>query len=234
MKQLRLETRLNEAIYRSDQEAWAAEDREFPADRAHLALTLDLRDYRRLDLQGTYGGVGCGNTNVYLIDAEAGQRMELDDDGQGAFWGDDENGMPVYAVKLEEPGMLTEAEIAEAVALRSSVWDGNNHVGFVASRTLPHLPTVWEQLTDHVEIHWDRDNCPELRIADGWAEFDCYWSDYGNECWRHGASLNEIVEVLTAAAILHEVVEISPNDVMIVVPACDIERAAAVCTEERQ
>ena len=217
---IRVVTRLNKGIYRSDREAWEKRDIELPATRAHLAYALDVADYRSIETTGSYGTIGAGSTNVEI------------DTPDGVLTVDD------YPDRADLPEM-EDGNIDEfagnILAMQGSVWDGNNHVPFTPSRSLAWLSDDKRRVEDsHCIVQWPGSDeyAPEVEAVPGWAIVDESWTVWGNEGWRCGAdTVDDITNTLDAAEIEHDEFYMDYGqdgaDVVVVVPEDKLTTAQA-------
>lgn len=196
----------------------------FPATHTGLALALDTRDYEDLCLAGSYG---IANAYVVLVMGDGGEVQVLEDD-----LGEDGPGVSEACANAL---LTTDGELDpdDVFALRGPVWDGNNHVSFTPTRSLAMLADEdsWER-RGHALIQWGTDGefstVDDIRLDDGWAIADEYWETYGNEPWSHGdLDADDREELLCGAGIEADRVDVD-DDVMILVPEADVDRAREI------
>lgn len=188
----------------------------FPATRADLALALDTRDHHRIEARGQWGAATC------ILCAVMGEgEVLVDDEGTGIS---EDRAREL----LTCDGAITSGQVHD---LRGRVWDGNNHVDFVPTRALRWLTGEdrWER-RGYALVCWNEDGgIEEIRVDDGWAIADEYWSELGNEPWTYGdMDVPSREDALYEAGIDYAAVWLSDGDVMILVPADQVDAARAV------
>jgi len=207
---------LSDARYAGD---WT---KTFPATRAHLAFALDQRDYERIRLRGSYGSA---SAHVMAI-LNGGERIIEDDDPDA-----------ISEARAESLSTCNgEIDADDVHALRTSVWNGQNHIEFYPRRSMTFLSDEdsYEQI-GHALIRWTADGGVEdIRIDEGWDIADEYWGTLGNVPWGFGTDgrcaldLQDREKLLAEASIEYDTVEFGPGDVMILVQASDQERAREI------
>ena len=197
--------------------------RSFPATRCGLAHGLDWAARQSIEAHGSWGDAGCG---LYAVMGDGGELAIVDDD-DCAIDGP-------HMTESRASDLLTEEgelDADDVHAMRGDVWDGHNWVPFVPERALAKLTDEDRyERNGHALIEWDAEGCPgDIRLDEGWEVADEYWAGYGNESWRHGkADLTDREKALDAAEITYDVVMVSDNDIMILVPTDDVARAQEI------
>lgn len=190
----------------------------FPATRAGLALALDTRDHHRIEARGQWGAATC----ILCAVMGDGEVQVADDDNENSGISEDR-----ARELLTRDGAIS----GQVHNLRERVWDGNNPVDFVPTRALRWLTGEdrWER-RGYALICWNEDGgVEEIRVDDGWAIADEYWGDLGNEPWTYGEmDVPQREAALDAAGIDYNTVLLSDSDVMILVPADQVDAARAV------
>lgn len=183
-----LKTRLYDGIYRSDREHYENSDETWPNDNAHLALALDMRDWRRIDTRGTYGGIGAGHTWVEVDDEEI---VTAEDERETVF---------------DDDGELTDDEQANVLELYGDVWDGNNHIEFVPRRAMRYVDNPSVPLGEHGLLVVDQTGDPTDVVGeDGWTLLDS--RECGHEKWELADDREAVEAALDGAEIEYEIVE---------------------------
>lgn len=191
---------------------------DYPATRAGLALALDKRDYECLSLVGQYGAA-----SAYLVAVMGDGVVRVGDEF-------DENGI-TEGRALDLLTVDGDLDPDDVFSLHDSVWDGHNHVPFVPSRSLAWLTRedAYER-KGYALVQWNSDGgIDDIAIDDGWEIADEYWGTLGNESWSHGQmDCDKREEALDAAGISYNTVWLSDDDVMILVPTTDVEKARLI------
>jgi len=144
---LQMITKLDRSIYRNDRDAWAV-PKEMAATRANLAYLLNWADYRRIELRGRFGNIGCGETTVNLI-TDTGNLIPVIDEENG-----EDYNWPTIINMISESGSLTRDQLS---TITGYVWDGNNHQFFVPIRSEQYCTETdietypWGTITYRVE-----------------------------------------------------------------------------------
>ena len=135
LKSVEVITTLHSGIYQSDREH-AAKPVIFEPTRAGIIFALDTAGYKSLSNCGSYGSIGCGTTDVYLIFENNARHAINDlDDIDNELW----DNLPA--------GKLNEDDVKE---ITGNVWDGNNHVPFFPEDS-------WRYVDNPVREMWDVD-----------------------------------------------------------------------------
>ena len=165
---IQMHTELDQGIYQSDRDAYAVPEK-MDATRANLAYLLDWADYRRIETQGSFGNIGCGETIVTLI-ADDETEIEVTEDNEDEIFS-----------MIHEDGSLSRDQLS---AITGDVWDGNNHQFFIPLRSEqycsePDVETYpWGTITYRVEDEW--------RMIDS----DTIHPDWVMLAWNHNGGYN--------------------------------------------
>lgn len=227
----------------------AAEDNETgldvldgPLDDAHLALALDTAEHDHVEMRGNRG---ICTHQVVVLDAEHDPIAVVESEIEGFDDDDDCDGnfekLPVVKqseLHLAAGGELARDEFADIV---ESIWDGNRHVEFAATRSADFCTEDDTKRDGHVTWVFTTDEggrAPtDMQVAAGWVEIDSFASDgFGNESGKFDINRrgDELVDFLKSCRVPAEFSEITGGRTggyaaSLIVEKSNEERAKTLC-----